>query len=1005
MLEPRSSLPGTAPLYSGRSEKEGKSSGGRVPSDGGVKHSSMEVGRGMKSPSSWQATVPTRCVRTKVMQKNPETLSVLPVSWDIVLSIYRELAKLINRLPFKKKLIVCIVYRGSKFRVDLGEVKAAGVVCLIGLGLSLGTLLLYRLYFRIIVPFLHSVWASKGKNSLLDDEYTLYLESSDSEVDEEMGNSNSKKSIPSVYYIPGHGVTLGSRPPTLDVDANEFTKEGIRLRPRKAHRHKSPSPASDKDSAIGVGEMSQSLYSENSANRDSFYSTCTAESGYEESGYLDDFKGSKLSGSMKENFSPGSLKERNLQMLYRAHHGCDAGLNSIGRSVKPGLDTLSDCSSEKSGIVSSRSLNSSGDSSVRNGTVRSNLDPLSEGQGRTCSRQSSHDKSSLGLPNSHILNPIENTGMFLAQSTGADSSVFSPKIVSPKILSTESSPCHRNVRQRAGHSPLRSVNHLSASHGPQRDWQSGEDLDYDVSLDASESIRSFNSSADEIDWDADVDVRERMSALPHFQNSLSDLQFKQSLMQRIHEWSSFAEEYNKSRSPTPDCLPVRFVRRSRSLDRHLGDPSSILITDAAEIAVTAKPLEIEPTTEKNLESLEYELHDIQGEFESITSKLHELIQNEKTFKPESSKPYQHSADGPHRVQSKPRPIDSVGRMRTRWERVPSSACSDSSRSSRASSVEYAWDLADYSHNQGGLTGGRLRSDSQMEDEPHPATKGVSADVTQEVSVTNIELPVDISDYVEQQWKGDTETARAIRQGYSLIPRLFSCHRICVIRGDNYCGLRSVLFQVLVNGERVTQRWSGIIGIMDSLHDQYSDPSVGFSNWTFANRLPDHCKDKLASLSKCALSLYATIEEVCNLPSREEREKRTISLLNTNATFDLELMEGLKVMMLLNLVNLRCQIEDGEDVPIFGHLLFARDTSETVSDFLKNHLNAVGDSGGLEQVEMCLLGYTLGVKIRVLRLASCGQEDFDCTFPEDVPHDWPEVHLSAEDDRHYNVPLP
>lgn len=43
------------------------------------------------------------------------------------------------------------------------------------------------------------------------------------------------------------------------------------------------------------------------------------------------------------------------------------------------------------------------------------------------------------------------------------------------------------------------------------------------------------------------------------------------------------------------------------------------------------------------------------------------------------------------------------------------------------------------------------------------------------------------------------------------------------------------------------------------------------------------------------------------------------------------------------------MDDGEDVPIFSHLLFARDTSETVADFLKNHLNAVGDSGGLEQV--------------------------------------------------------
>ena len=55
--------------------------------------------------------------------------------------------------------------------------------------------------------------------------------------------------------------------------------------------------------------------------------------------------------------------------------------------------------------------------------------------------------------------------------------------------------------------------------------------------------------------------------------------------------------------------------------------------------------------------------------------------------------------------------------------------------------------------------------------------------------------------------------------------------------------------------------------------------------------------------------------------------------------------------------------------------------------------------------MCLLGFALGVKIRVLRLAQFGQQDFDCIFPEDVPADWPVVNLIAEDDRHYNVPLP
>lgn len=54
--------------------------------------------------------------------------------------------------------------------------------------------------------------------------------------------------------------------------------------------------------------------------------------------------------------------------------------------------------------------------------------------------------------------------------------------------------------------------------------------------------------------------------------------------------------------------------------------------------------------------------------------------------------------------------------------------------------------------------------------------------------------------------------------------------------------------------------------------------------------------------------------------------------------------------------------------------------------------------------MCLLGHCLGMKLRVARLDHHGQEDFDCTFPDEAPEDWPSAYLLAEDDRHYNVPV-
>ena len=56
-------------------------------------------------------------------------------------------------------------------------------------------------------------------------------------------------------------------------------------------------------------------------------------------------------------------------------------------------------------------------------------------------------------------------------------------------------------------------------------------------------------------------------------------------------------------------------------------------------------------------------------------------------------------------------------------------------------------------------------------------------------------------------------------------------------------------------------------------------------------------------------------------------------------------------MLVDAVKLNTANMAGQDVPVFVWLMFARDTSETVDKFVTNHLNCVGDSGGLEQVRM------------------------------------------------------
>lgn len=60
------------------------------------------------------------------------------------------------------------------------------------------------------------------------------------------------------------------------------------------------------------------------------------------------------------------------------------------------------------------------------------------------------------------------------------------------------------------------------------------------------------------------------------------------------------------------------------------------------------------------------------------------------------------------------------------------------------------------------------------------------------------------------------------------------------------------------------------------------------------------------------------------------------------------MEAVKLLMMVTAVNLHESMTSEEEVPVFAIIMFARDTSLDPCQFMKRHLNAVGDTGGLEQ---------------------------------------------------------
>lgn len=78
----------------------------------------------------------------------------------------------------------------------------------------------------------------------------------------------------------------------------------------------------------------------------------------------------------------------------------------------------------------------------------------------------------------------------------------------------------------------------------------------------------------------------------------------------------------------------------------------------------------------------------------------------------------------------------------------------------------------------------------------------------------------------------------------------------------------------------------------------------------------------------------------------DRSNVLAELMNSEPELDLLMMEAIKLHMIVSAIKL---YSNKSEMPTFGMLMFARDTSETPKDFMNNHLLPIGDTAGLEQV--------------------------------------------------------
>ncbi|XP_078009443.1 inactive ubiquitin thioesterase OTULINL isoform X2 [Phascolarctos cinereus] len=224
---------------------------------------------------------------------------------------------------------------------------------------------------------------------------------------------------------------------------------------------------------------------------------------------------------------------------------------------------------------------------------------------------------------------------------------------------------------------------------------------------------------------------------------------------------------------------------------------------------------------------------------------------------------------------------------------------------------------------------------------------------------SVEAEVDLLGYCAREWKGETSRAKLMRKAYE---ELFWRHHIkCIrqVKGDNYDALRSVLFQILSQGlslpswmkEKDIVKWTEFSGIKD--------------------------QHKRGNMCNCLFS---------------------------DESLEYKLYEALKFIMLYQVIEVYEQGKSEKAIPSLYRLLFSRETSSDPLSFMMNHLNFIGDTCGLQQIDMLILGHSLEVKIKVFRLSKFNTRDFEVYYPEEHHREWPEICLLTENDRHYHIPV-
>ncbi|XP_053570549.1 ubiquitin thioesterase otulin isoform X2 [Bombina bombina] len=211
--------------------------------------------------------------------------------------------------------------------------------------------------------------------------------------------------------------------------------------------------------------------------------------------------------------------------------------------------------------------------------------------------------------------------------------------------------------------------------------------------------------------------------------------------------------------------------------------------------------------------------------------------------------------------------------------------------------------------------------------------------------------MDIMEYSQKEWRGKTTVAKIMKEGYEEVSRYFGSIRR--VRGDNYCALRATLFQAL------SQTTSIPVWLQNEDVTQLPKKLVKKYDWINLWQFWYNCgnKNTWVRIQEYLELLKKRWSELSEMTKSEERQAACDEIF-TNEQEEYCLYEAVKFLMLKTAIDLFNASEEGKEVPVFSWLLFARNTSSSPCEFMKNHLNQVGHSGGLEQCDHLDGGFVL-----------------------------------------------